>query len=76
MWCRWEGTYGKVKEGSPYTVTSGAPPFSRMQMLRASSMASWHTPAGLHLVSISPMWFSRCWGGRWVGEEREREEQL
>lgn len=40
MWCRWLGTYAKTKVGSPYIDTSGAEPYSRMQMERASLMAS------------------------------------
>lgn len=54
--------------------TSGASPYSRMQMLRASLMASCATSTGLHLVQMRPMWLgldgscsAMCWPARGGG---------
>ena len=55
IWCRWPGTYANAKFSPPKTSTSGASPYCRMQMLRASSTASRTTSRGLIFVHIKPM---------------------
>ena len=47
--------YGNVKSGSPYMSTSGADPYSRMQIARASSLAIRATVMGDIFVFISPI---------------------
>ena len=45
-------TYGNVKLGSPYILISGALPYSRKQMARASSLAFRATSTGDIFVCI------------------------
>jgi hypothetical protein len=66
---------GAQSHSQSHTRTSGASPYSRIQMLRASLMASCATSTGEHLVQMRPMWSSlggscsaMCWPARAGGE--------
>uniref|UniRef100_A0A0A9EI72 Pdlk1 n=1 Tax=Arundo donax TaxID=35708 RepID=A0A0A9EI72_ARUDO len=55
MRCRCGVTYGNVKSGPPYMSTSGADPYSRRQIARASSLAIRATIMGDSFVFMSPI---------------------